>query len=156
MYWIKEDKAIWNENKARIIGSNIGSFFLDFPVQSDILPGEWFNLTDENGEIVGYGWINVSEGDAEISVAIDGKYQGRGYGSQIIDNLYREVESLGFEEIIVVVRQENPNASDVVKWAYKNGYVAEWPGLNGLEDLRLEAASGLVKRTNITLKKRIL
>lgn len=152
MYWIKEENPLWDENKVKIIGSNIGCFVLDGIKESGKLVGEWFYLRDECGQIIGYGWIEIKEREAEISLAVDKKYKGNGYGTQIINNLYNEVKNLGIEEIIAVVRVENSNAEDVIRLAYKNGYIAEWPGLGNIS---LERAGALVKKSNITLRKRI-
>lgn len=153
MCWIKEEKPLWDRNKIKIIGSNIGCFVISDIQEGDKLEGKWFKLTDKYGQIVGYGWIDIIGGEAEISVAVDKKYKGNGYGTQIINNLYTEIKKLGFDEVIAVVREENSNAEDVIRWVYKNGYIAEWPGLG---NLTIERACSLVKKANITLKKRIL
>ena len=66
--WIHENPAIWDAGKARIVGRAPKGVFDSRYAKSnvgDLVPGEWWRVEDE-GRTIGYGWIDVNWGDAEI------------------------------------------------------------------------------------------
>ena len=71
--WIRETPAHWDANKARIVGGAPPGIF-DTRYKTckigELVPGEWWRVEDD-AAVVGYGWLDVVWGDAEILLATD-------------------------------------------------------------------------------------
>lgn len=50
----------------------------------------------------------------------------------MIKKLCRKVQNLEFNRTVGVIRKENLNASNLILWTYKNGFVAQWTGIDNL------------------------
>ncbi|MCA9608505.1 MAG: hypothetical protein KC619_23030, partial [Myxococcales bacterium] len=65
--WIRERNAVWNADKARIVGrAPTGIFDTRYGslAEGQLVPGEWWHV-EEGGRTVAYGWLDVNWGDAE-------------------------------------------------------------------------------------------
>ena len=83
MSWIHESPAEWDGDKARIVGgASPGVFDPRYAEASEgsLVPGEWWRV-ERDGRTVGYGWLDVNWGDAEILLAVDASERERGVGS---------------------------------------------------------------------------
>lgn len=122
--WIRESPAKWDEDKRRIIGdAPTGIFDRRYRelAAGTLLPGEWWRV-EEEGRVVGYGWLDVVWGDAEILLASDPEARGRGLGSFVLDRLEKEARSRGLNYIYNVVRPTHPNAKELSAWLEKRGF----------------------------------
>jgi ribosomal protein S18 acetylase RimI-like enzyme len=131
MKWIQETTARWDSNKKRIIGdAPAGVFDRRYAELSegDLVPGEWWRVEDDNGAVVGYGWLDIVWGDAEILLATDSKFRGRGVGTFILNSLENEVRTRGVNYLYNVVRTTHPERDRVTGWLKKRGFEASEDG----------------------------
>ena len=69
--WSKEESPRWDADKKRIVGSMPkGVFDVRYAelAEGDVVPGEWWRVEDD-GAVVGFGWLDIVWGDAEILLA---------------------------------------------------------------------------------------
>jgi GNAT superfamily N-acetyltransferase len=127
--WIRE-QATWDETKAEIIGAAPKGVFdrrYNELAIGDVLPGEWWRV-DDDGRTVGFGWMDVVWGDAEILLATSADAQGRGVGSFIIDRLVAEARNRGLNYLYNTVRPTHPRASELTAWLEKRGFTGSEDG----------------------------
>lgn len=125
MKWTHETAATWDADKQRIVGGAPAGTFdtrLTGASENELLPGDWFRAEDDSGKVVGYGWMDVLWGDAEILLATDPERQGEGIGSYVLDHLEEEARKQGLNYLTNVVRPTNPRADHVRRWLEKRGF----------------------------------
>ena len=130
MDWLKEGTTSWDPNKKRIIGdAPAGIFDRRYAALAigDIVPGEWWRAED-NGEVVGYGWLDIVWGDAEILLATALESRGRGVGTFILVALEKEARGHGVNYLYNVVRTTHPDAARATAWLEKRGFEASEDG----------------------------
>ncbi|MDQ3733306.1 MAG: GNAT family N-acetyltransferase [Actinomycetota bacterium] len=129
--WTREPAPIWDEAKQRVLA--------DLPVQllglSEVSQGqrladEWWRVEDA-GDVVGFGRLDDTWGDAEILVAVEPDSQGRGVGSYILENLEAEASRRGLNYVYNVVHAEHPEHEEIRGWFLARGFA---PGTE--EELR--------------------
>jgi ribosomal protein S18 acetylase RimI-like enzyme len=128
--WLAEKPARWDESKQRIIGdAPVGIFDRRYGESGigELLPGEWWRV-EEGGAVVGYGWLDVVWGDAEILLAVLPEAQDRGVGGFILEELEREAAARGLNYLYNVVRPTHPDASRVSAWLERRGFRASEDG----------------------------
>lgn len=122
--WIKEDSPHWNEDKLRIVGEAPKGIFdrrYQELAEGDIVPGEWWRVEDD-GKVVGYGWLDIVWGDAEILLATAPGAEGRGVGTFVLGELDRAAKARGVHYLYNIVRPTHPDAERVTKWLSKRGF----------------------------------
>jgi len=128
--WIKERSPRWDAEKVRVIGeAPVGIFdrrYRDLKA-NERPPGEWWRV-EADGKVVGYGWLDVVWGDAEILLAVDESSRKKGVGAFILDQLDREATSRSLNYVYNVVRPTHPSAEQVSAWLVKNGFQASADG----------------------------
>lgn len=130
LVWIAENPPTWDEGKQRIVGgapagvfdSRYGALAL-----GALVPGEWWRVEDR-GRTVGYGWLDVNWGDAEILLATDVEARGRGVGSFILVELEKEAHARGLNYLYNVVRPTHPDGERISAWLAARGFV---PSVDG-------------------------
>lgn len=126
LQWVPESPAHWDDDKARIVGgADAGIFDSRFRRlrPGELVPGDWFRVEHE-GRTVGYGWLDASWGDAEIQVATDPAFRGRGVGAYILDHLQHEAERRGLNYLFNLVRPTHPRLRETIDWFLKRGFQA--------------------------------
>ncbi|MCB9833140.1 MAG: GNAT family N-acetyltransferase [Planctomycetes bacterium] len=116
--WIAEHPATWDADKARVIGgAEAGIFDARFSSCRDgeLLPGEWWHVEDD-GRRVGFGWLDVVWGDAEIQIAVDPESRDQGVGRFIVENLEKEAAAKGLRYLYNTVRPGHPRREEVSRW----------------------------------------
>ena len=74
--WVREDTPVWDATKQSIVGgAPAGALEIARLGLGDLAPGEWFRV-EEDGTTLGYGWMDCTWGDAEITLAVDPRRQG--------------------------------------------------------------------------------
>ncbi|WP_428264159.1 GNAT family N-acetyltransferase [Haliangium sp.] len=124
MQWIQESPAYWDDDKQRIIGAApTGVFDARFQrcAAGDLLPAEWWRV-EEDGRTVGYGWLDVVWGDAEIVLAAAPDARGHGVGSFILDHLEREAHRRGLNYLYNTVRPTHPERNQISAWLTRRGF----------------------------------
>lgn len=130
MDWIKEGTTRWDDDKKHIVGdSPAGIFDRRYAelANGDVVPGEWWRVEDD-GNVVGYGWLDIVWGDAEILLATAPEARGRGVGSFILLQIENEARRHGVNYLYNVVRPTHPDAARVTAWLEKRGFKASEDG----------------------------
>ncbi|ACY12962.1 GNAT family N-acetyltransferase [Haliangium ochraceum] len=124
LQWISESPAYWDQDKARIVGGAPAGIF-DVRYQrcqpGDLLPASWWRVSSD-GETVGYGWLDIVWGDAEILLATAPGAQGKGVGSFILDKLEEEALARGVNYLYNVVRPTHPQRDAIAAWLSARGF----------------------------------
>ncbi len=122
--WIHESVSYWNADKARIVGgAPAGTLPASIADRTEgaVLPDDWWRVEDE-GRTVGYGWMDVNWGDAEILLVVEPGAQGRGVGTFILEHLEREARDRGLNYLYNQVQPEHPAHADITAWLQKRAF----------------------------------
>ena len=129
--WVREDQpARWDVHKKRVVGGSPVGAFDSRLVDSElgaVMPGAWYRV-EHQGAVVGYGWLDVNWGDAEILLATAPDRQGAGIGTFILEHLSLEARKRGLNYLTNVVRETNPRADEVRAWLCKRGFSSSEDG----------------------------
>jgi GNAT superfamily N-acetyltransferase len=128
--WIHENPAYWDPPKAGIVGdAPPGVFDARFAraTLGDLMPGDWWRV-ESAGEVVGYGWMDVTWGDAEILVAVAPRVRKRGIGTFILNGLEREARLRGLNYLYNVVQPSHPQHVEVHAWLRARSFMASEDG----------------------------
>ena len=140
---VHEPSPRWDARKQRIVGDAPASTFSgDWSAareEGSLIPGDWWRI-EEDGETVGYGWMDVTWGDAEILLATAPESRRHGIGSYILEQLGHIATERGLNYLYNVVPAEHPDAASVSAWLEKRGFVPA-------EDGRLLRATAAAART---------
>jgi N-acetylglutamate synthase-like GNAT family acetyltransferase len=124
LQWIEESPAYWNADKARLIGRAAPGIF-DVRYQrcepGELLPATWWRV-EHDGRTVGYGWLDVVWGDAEILLATDAEARGQGVGTFILEQLEAEAHKRGLNYLYNIVRPTHPDREQVAAWLVSRGF----------------------------------
>ena len=114
--WIHESPPRWDEGKATIVGgAPAGIFKFGGYGQGDLIPGEWWHV-EENGPVIGYGWMDCTWGDAEVLLAVDPASRNRGVGTFILEHLEREGAVRGLNYLLNEVPPTHPDRDGITNW----------------------------------------
>lgn len=122
--WVRERAAVWDAPKKHVVGeAPTGVFdarFRELPLGAP-LPGEWWHVEDD-GRVVGYGWLEVVWGDAEILFATALEAREKGVASFALDKLGEEARSRGLRYLYNTVRATHPEKDRLTAWLMKRGF----------------------------------
>ena len=120
--WIHETPPTWDSTKASIISTAPAGIFApgEFS-EGDLIPGEWWRV-EEDGEVLGYGWMDCTWGDAEMLLAVAPGARNRGVGTFILDRLEREAAARGLNYLYNVVRPTHPDREKITRWLGERGF----------------------------------
>lgn len=119
--WIHESPAYWDAPKAEIIGAapegTFGARGYEKLDPGALVPCDWWRVEDEaSGDVVGYGWMDITWGDGEILLAVHPKKRGEGVGTFILDRLEAEARERGLNYLYNVVPENHPEAEAISAW----------------------------------------
>ena len=92
--------------------------------RSGLLPGDWWRVEDSKGPVIGYAWMDVTWGDAQMLLVVDREHRRKGYGTEILDHLEDEARARGLNYLYNEVRAEHPQRDEVVAWLRKRSFLA--------------------------------
>ncbi len=123
--WIHEDgPARWDDDKQRIVGEAPAGTFDGIKYgKGDLVAGDWWRA-EEDGKVVGYGWMDTVWGDAQILLAVDDGARGHGIGTFILDHLESEAREQGLNYLFNVVPPEHPDPAGIKAWLTKRGFAS--------------------------------
>lgn len=122
LVWHRESLARWDDDKQRIVGgAPAGVFAVSTSAPGAALPGDWFRVED-NGRVVGYGWMEYSWGDAEVLLAVDPAHRTKGVGTFILDRLDEEAASRGLNYLYNVIPAQHPDQPGLRRWLLQRGF----------------------------------
>jgi N-acetylglutamate synthase-like GNAT family acetyltransferase len=127
LLWLREPLARWDADKQRIIGSAPDVFAVSSSTPGTLLPGDWWRVEDD-GRVVGYGWMDYSWGDAEILLAVDSASQSQGVGTFVLDRLDEEAVARGLNYLYNVIPAQHPDKSALKRWLLQRGFVGAKQG----------------------------
>jgi N-acetylglutamate synthase-like GNAT family acetyltransferase len=128
--WIRETTPRWDADKARIIGeAEAGIFDSRYRKleSGEVLPAAWWRVEDE-GTVVGYGWLDSNWGDAEILLAVAKARRRGGVGEFILLRLHEEAAHAGLNYLTNIVRPTHPHAAELTAWLGKHGFIPSEDG----------------------------
>jgi GNAT superfamily N-acetyltransferase len=127
--WVREDTPVWDSGKQTIVGgAPAGSLEVPKVASGGLAPGEWFRVED-GGVPVGYGWMDCTWGDAEVTLAVDSAHRGRGVGAFIVGRLEAEAASRGVNYLYNAVPATHPERARVTQWLDSLGFRPSGDGL---------------------------
>ena len=72
LHWVKDDDPRWDADRERVFASIGPGVFPGIAREAgERLPSDWWRVEDD-GRVVGYGWLDDVWGDAEILLAVEG------------------------------------------------------------------------------------
>lgn len=122
--WHREENALWDEDKKRIIGGAPDDIVDIDPVDGEALPGHWW-CAKNDGAVVGYGCLDSAWGDAEIALVVDTGAQRKGVGSFVLENLEHEAAAQGVNYVYNTVHAKHPKRTEVQGWLKTRGFLGD-------------------------------
>jgi GNAT superfamily N-acetyltransferase len=127
--WVREDTPVWDEAKQSVVGgAPPGALEIPKLALGELAPGEWFRV-EEHGTVVGFGWMDCTWGDAEITIAVDPARQRQGIGEFIVSHLENEAAARGVNYLYNAVRPTHPDRERVTRWLEGRGFKPSGDGL---------------------------
>jgi GNAT superfamily N-acetyltransferase len=127
--WIHENPSHWDAQKVSVFAGIPGGIFdLGDREVGDLMPGDWWRV-EEQGAVLGYGWMDCTWGDAEILLAIAPGHSGKGVGTFVLDSLEKEAAKQGLNYLYNVVRPGHPDREGVTRWLCSRRFLDSGDGL---------------------------
>jgi GNAT superfamily N-acetyltransferase len=122
LQWIRENPALWDAAKQRVLGAAPAGSLPDYGDEpGEVAPGDWWRV-ERDGAVVGFGWMDTVWGEAEILLAVAPSAQGSGAGTFILERLEEEAASRGLNRIYNTVRPTHPQRQQVMAWLSRRGF----------------------------------
>jgi GNAT superfamily N-acetyltransferase len=122
MDWVRETPARWDKTKADVLGELPPELFgLGRPAEGDALADEWWRVED-GGEVIGYGRLDDTWGDAEILMLVTPERRARGIGGFILSQLEAEASARSVNYIYNVIPQRHPDPESVTGFLTAHGF----------------------------------
>lgn len=122
MEWVRETPAQWDRAKAEVLGELAPELFgLGQPAEGDAMADEWWRVEDD-GEVLGYGRLDETWGDAEILMLVAPKRRSSGVGRFILSRLEAEAAARNVNYIYNVVPQRHPDPESVTDFLTAHGF----------------------------------
>ena len=126
--WTQESPPSWDATKGNILDAiPQGSVSLDDFEDGQLLPGDWFRV-EQDGKVIGYGWLDTSWGDAEINLMVDPAHQRAGTGTFILDHLADEAGRRGINYLFNSIPPGHPDPHGLGKWLAARGFAPSEDG----------------------------
>ncbi|WP_062393362.1 GNAT family N-acetyltransferase [Gordonia phthalatica] len=121
LQWERESAPTWDADKQRIVGgAPEGAFDLAYAPDAPVA-GEWWAVRDGDA-VVGYGWLDIAWGDAEILLATAPDAQRRGVGAFVLDNIEAEAAKRGVNYVYNTIRAGHPDRVSLREWLESHGF----------------------------------
>ena len=134
--WIREETPVWDAAKMKILGAApAGALTVPELQPGALVPGEWFRV-ESDGTAVGFGWMDLTWGDAEVTMVVDPNRQGQGIGAFIVKHLEEEALSRGVNYLYNAVPASHPDRARGARWLESSGFQ---PSGDGLQKKRVGA-----------------
>lgn len=122
MRWVRETPAHWDADKQRVLGDLAPELFgFGSPDVGDVLADEWWRVEDAD-QVLGYGRLDDTWGDAEILVLVDPQRRRSGVGAFILARLEEEAAARHLNYIYNVVPDRHPDPEKVTGFLAAHGF----------------------------------
>lgn len=127
--WVREHNPRWDADKQALFRELPAGLFPELrALPADAAaPGDWWKVV-RGGRTVGFGWMDITWGDAEMLVAVDPREQRHGVGTFAIDRLDEEAAQRGVRYLYNVVPAEHPTPAVLQGWLERRGFAAAGEG----------------------------
>jgi GNAT superfamily N-acetyltransferase len=123
LHWSKEDTPRWDIGKQRMFGpAELAAVGFTAPAPDEPMANEWWRVSDDDGTVLGYGWLDSEWGDAEITFLVDPARRGAGVGAFIVSQLEAEAATRGLNYIYNVVPSSHPDPAWMIGWLHALGF----------------------------------
>jgi len=123
LHWTKENTPRWDADKQRLFGpEELAAVGITVPPPGTAIADEWWRVTDDEGTVAGYGWLDSEWGDAEITFVVGRARRGAGIGGFIVDRLEDEAAERGLNYIYNVVPATHPDPAWMTRWLESHGF----------------------------------
>ena len=120
--WIREAPTYWDEHKAAVFGDLDPNLFgIRAPRIGSPIGDEWWRV-EEDGQVLGYGRLDESWGDAEILIVVSPLARRTGVGAFILGKLAAEADARHLNYVYNAVPARHPRSRDVTAWLTANGF----------------------------------
>lgn len=127
--WKPDPSPQWDAERRRIVGAWPASFpELAAANEGAPLPGRWW-AAEQGGRRVGFGWMDVTWGDAEVWVAVSPDACGAGVGSFIMDRLVSEASRQGLRYVYNRIPPKHPEPARLKQWLEGRSFGLSGDGL---------------------------
>ena len=121
--WSAEPAARWDADKQRILGASPdGVFRFGELADGALVPGDWWRVEDDAGQVVAYGWMDVTWGWAPMLLAVDPTTRGQGVGSFVVEQLAAEASRKGLHYVFNVIPDAHPDPEALAAWLGRRGF----------------------------------
>ncbi|HEV7206831.1 MAG TPA: benzoate-CoA ligase family protein [Jatrophihabitans sp.] len=123
LHWQREDAPRWDTHKQSVFGpTELASVGLTAPAAGAAIADEWWQVVDDAGTILGYGWLDSEWGDAQISFLVVPDRRRAGVGGFIVGRLEREAAARGLNYIYNQVPPGHPDRAWMTAWLTARGF----------------------------------
>jgi GNAT superfamily N-acetyltransferase len=123
LIWIAETPPRWDSNKHHILSASPpGVFRFDDVTEGTLLPGDWWRVETASGDIVAYGWLDVTWGWAPVLLAVAPDARETGVGTFVLDNLASEGAKRGLHYLFNVIPEAHPEPESLAMWLESRGF----------------------------------
>lgn len=127
--WTPDSSPRWDAHRRRVVGAWPASFpELTKAHDGAPLPGRWW-AAERDGVPVGFGWMDVTWGDAEVWVAVSPEARREGIGSFIMDHLVQEARRQGLRYVYNRIPPKHAEPSKLVSWLERRSFGLSGDGL---------------------------
>ena len=121
--WTKENTPRWDTGKQQMFGpAELAAVGFAAPAPDEPMADEWWRVSDDDGTVVGYAWLDSEGGDAEITFLVDPARRGAGIGGFIVNQLEAEAAARGLNYIYNVVPSGHPDPAWMTSWLLGHGF----------------------------------
>jgi ribosomal protein S18 acetylase RimI-like enzyme len=123
--WEALSSPRWSEDFARIVGGwPEGVFPRAGWTDADVVPGAWWAVRRDGGDVVALAVLDTVWGDGEVMVAVDPACVRSGAGRFAMEQLQREAHARGLAYLRNQVPSAHPQPEAVVAWLESCGFEA--------------------------------
>ena len=121
--WTPESLATWDADKAAVVGTAPAGAFPELEGKQDgeLIGAEWWRV-EQDGAVVGYGWLDAAWGWAPILLAVKPNAQRDGVGAFIVEKLKQEAHKRGLAYLFNVIPATHPDKEGVKAFLVAQGF----------------------------------
>jgi GNAT superfamily N-acetyltransferase len=120
--WVAVADPTWDGDVVRVVGGAAPGVFDLQHAPGTALAGDWWSAQDTDGTVLGFGWMDVGWGEAEVLLAVAPGARSAGVGTFVLARLEVEAARRGLNYVYNTVRPTHPDHDAVHDWLLARGY----------------------------------